>query len=134
MNSVPVELQPYVWKPGQSGNPLGRPKEKTIKERVNDWLEQHPDDLQDFIAYFVRKNRSLAWQMLEGRPTDNSKGDNNTNITLNVISYHGDSNKHSIQLDAGEAPASSLGESSEVQGDCVAPQSAQDYASPESVN
>lgn len=53
---------------GQSGNPAGRPKGKTIKERVREYLEAHPKDMDDFVAHFIRDNRELAWQMLEGRP------------------------------------------------------------------
>ena len=60
---------------GQSGNPAGRPKGKTIKERVLDWLEEHPEDMQGFVEHFVKKNRDLAWQMLEGRPPQKLQGD-----------------------------------------------------------
>lgn len=55
--------------PGQvSLNPEGRPKGKTIKERVREYLEQHPDDMNAFVTHFIKDNRELAWQMLEGRP------------------------------------------------------------------
>jgi len=54
--------------PGNTANPKGRPKGKTIKERVREWLEDHPDDMRAFVEHFVKKNRELAWQMLEGGP------------------------------------------------------------------
>jgi hypothetical protein len=54
--------------PGNTANPNGRPKGKTIKELVREHLESHPKDMKDFVAHFIRKNRELAWQMLEGRP------------------------------------------------------------------
>src|SRR3990167_6673912 len=59
------------------GNPPGpgRPKGKTIKERVREWLEEHPDDMQSFVEHFVKSNRELAWQMLEGRPSQQLQGD-----------------------------------------------------------
>ena len=57
-----------TFKPGFSGNLNGRPKSKSIKELVRDHLEQHPEDMAKFVAYFVEKDRSLAWQMLEGKP------------------------------------------------------------------
>lgn len=53
---------------GVSGNPNGRPKGKTIKERVLAYLEEHPEDMKSFVEHFVKDNRDLAWQMLEGRP------------------------------------------------------------------
>ena len=50
-------------------NRAGRPKEKTIKERVREWLEEHPNDMKAFVEHFVKDNKELAWQMLEGRPS-----------------------------------------------------------------
>lgn len=54
--------------PGNCANPNGRPKGKTIKELVKEWLEEHPEDMSAFVQHFVKDNRDLAWQMLEGRP------------------------------------------------------------------
>ena len=57
-----------TFKEGVSGNLQGRPKGKTIKERVKSWLEDHPEDMQAFVEHFVKENKELAWQMLEGKP------------------------------------------------------------------
>lgn len=38
-NSVPEELRPHCWKPGQSGNPGGRPKKKLVDELLTELLE-----------------------------------------------------------------------------------------------
>jgi len=45
--TVPKQFLPYAWKPGQSGNPAGRPKgsrhrfsEKFVSDFLADW-EQH---------------------------------------------------------------------------------------------
>ena len=62
------------WVKGVSANPAGRPKGKTIKERVREWLETHPDDMSAFVKHFVETNRDLAWQMLEGRPSQQLEG------------------------------------------------------------
>ncbi len=53
--------------PGNPGG--GRPKGSfSIKEKVRQYLEEHPEDMDKFIEHFAKENRELAWQMLEGRP------------------------------------------------------------------
>ena len=82
--------------PGVSGNPNGRPKGKTVKELVREWLDSNPDDMRAFVQHFVKKNRDLAWQMMEGRPKGDEK---ETNINL-VIPILGGVTKN-VQLDHG---------------------------------
>lgn len=48
------------------GRPAGS---KSIKDAVRKWLEDNPDDFEVFIEHFIKKNRELAWQMLEGKPS-----------------------------------------------------------------
>lgn len=55
--------------PGHAPLPgAGRPKGLSIKELVRKHLEENPQDLQEFVKHFVKKNKELAWQMLEGSP------------------------------------------------------------------
>ena len=51
-----------------NANPAGRPKGRTIKERIREYLEDNPEEMLAFVEHFVKDNRALAWQMLEGRP------------------------------------------------------------------
>ncbi len=40
----------------------------SIKAEVRKWLETHPNEARAFIKHFVKNNKELTWQMLEGRP------------------------------------------------------------------
>ena len=56
------------FKKGHKGGP-GRPKGRSIKELVRKHLDDNPEELKDFVQHFIKSNRELAWQMLEGRPS-----------------------------------------------------------------
>ena len=70
---VPKQLQPYLWKKGQSGNPAGRPPGKTLKEFARDYLMSLPDD--EKVEYLASLPTDIVWKMAEGNPS------NNTDIT-----------------------------------------------------
>lgn len=58
--------KPWLWKKGQSGNIMGRPKGKTMKEYARDYLERMTDDERDEWLDGIPKE--VIWQMGEGRP------------------------------------------------------------------
>ena len=83
---VPKQLQPYIWKKGQTGNPNGRPKGKTLKEFARLYLETLPDD--EKVDYLSSLPTEIVWKMAEGNPANatdlTSKGEA---ISFNVVKY-----------------------------------------------
>ena len=63
--------------PGQESlNPAGRPKGSiSIKDEVRKHLEAHPEEVEEIVKHFVKSNRELMWQMLEGRPQQDLTSD-----------------------------------------------------------
>lgn len=68
---VPKQLKPYTWKKGQSGNPNGRPKGKTLKEFAREYLENLPDD--EKIEYLASLPTEIVWKMAEGNPKQDTE-------------------------------------------------------------
>lgn len=76
-NNPAAHLAPYQFKKGQSGNPGGRPKGKSLKTYAREMIEAMDDEeRQTFLEGLDKK---VIWEMAEGKPeqqTDlTSKGD-----------------------------------------------------------
>lgn len=73
------------WKPGQSGNPNGRPKGPivSIKAEIQKHLEENPDAVKKIVEHFIEKNRELMWTMLEGSPKSTVES-KSTNIEIEI--------------------------------------------------
>ena len=65
-NSRIAPLLPYQWKKGQSGNIMGRPKGKTMKEYAKDFLSKMTDEERDEWLEGMEKHK--IWEMSEGKP------------------------------------------------------------------
>lgn len=63
-SKVPPQLQPHVYKKGQSGNPGGRPK-NTLKEyaklKIANMTEEEREDFLNGI------DKRVIWEMSEGK-------------------------------------------------------------------
>ncbi len=64
-------LKEYSWQKGQSGNPAGRPKGKTMKEFAREFLMQMSDEAK--VEFFSKiKEPETVWKMAEGAPQTNT--------------------------------------------------------------
>lgn len=64
-NSPADRIRPYMWKKGQSGNIMGRPKGKTMKEYVKDYLAKMTDEERDEWLEGIDKHK--IWEMGEDK-------------------------------------------------------------------
>lgn len=74
--------KPWLWKKGQSGNILGRPKGKTMKEYAKQYLERMTDEERDEWLDGIEKQK--VWEMAEGKAKQDIEGD--ITVTSKVIS------------------------------------------------
>ena len=71
ISKVPPQLQPHVFKKGQSGNLAGRPKGVTLKEYCRDFLSKQSDEERaEFLEGIPKES---IWKMAEGNPDTKSE-------------------------------------------------------------
>ncbi len=64
-SKVPQQLLPHVFKKGVSGNPMGRPPGRSLKDRAKAYLSGLSDE--EALDFFEGMNKKDVWEMAEGK-------------------------------------------------------------------
>lgn len=64
-NNSAQHLKPWQFKPGVSGNPMGRPPGRSLKDRAKAYLAGLTDE--EAVAYFEGMDKKDVWEMAEGK-------------------------------------------------------------------
>lgn len=80
------------WKPGESGNPSGRPKSKPLTDACFEHLSKHPKDLSAVARALITQAKrgsvkafSALADRLEGKPASHDALDLNVNSNEELI-------------------------------------------------
>lgn len=64
---LPVEAEPYKWKPGQSGNPGGRPKKDKASDISVKIFEENAEQIEKAMLAALKKGDARVFQVLADR-------------------------------------------------------------------
>ena len=61
--------KPWLFKPGQSGNPEGRPKGRfSITNLIIKELEKSPEKTAEIVQWLLNNRKDLVWKMIDSEP------------------------------------------------------------------
>lgn len=76
--------------PGETANPLGRPKGKTLKEFAREMLMSMTDEEKK--VYMAELPRDIVWKMAEGMPKQDTETNLKGDLIVQIVEY-GNKNK-----------------------------------------
>lgn len=77
--------KPWLFKKGQSGNPMGRPPGRSLKDRAKAYLSGLTDE--EAVEFFEGMNKKDVWEMAEGKAPQKNETEHSGSITVNKISF-----------------------------------------------
>ena len=78
-NRSAEHLKEHRFKPGQSGNPKGRPAGPSLKEWARIYLAKMTD--QERLDYIAGMPKEVVWKMAEGNPKQDTELHGNLTIS-----------------------------------------------------
>lgn len=113
----PKTEKPWLFKPGVSGNPKGRPPgTKSLKTYAKEYLLSLSDE--EKLEFMAGMDKRIVWEMAEGKAKQDTEVDLKGSLTVNVLRY--DDHNDTAQLQAQGLPVGIPESTTEVQDSSTA--------------